>query len=315
MSLKSLFISYNQQDAEIVKRLYKHLEEHGITVWLDQESLYGGEAWPKALGEAIQEHDYFLLCWSANSRASHFVELEWNTAIAMKKFIIPYFVDDTPLPAVLRSINGVHTADEVLTALKVPVSHVRPEEQEEVVRKLETIEETDPLEVAKVIRATFFQPGMHVQGTVIQVAGDYIAEHAKPSETEKKKPLEKWHTWATLAVALLTMFTLILDLPEKFKGLFVSEEISAISQTFTGIVRDSLTGDVLPGVAIHILNVLNVDGDTMTDDTGRFVLQFETTKPYIELEGKLQGYQPLRQNVTLTPPSTYNTYPMTALSK
>ena len=277
----------------------------------DQQSLYGGTRWPKALGEAIRANDFFLLCWSEQARASHFVELEWNTALALKKPIIPFLLDTTPLPPVLSSIHGVDAVEAVLNALAETVSPAKAEEQEAVIRKLEAVTETDPAKIVEVVRATFYQPGMHVGGSVFNVAGDFVAGTTDTSR--RKKPLEKWLAWAALVVALLTVLTLLLDLPGKIQGLFVSDEPTPTAHLFTGIIKDRVTGNLLPGVVVHILDVTELEGDTLTDHLGHFSFTFETLKPFVELEGNREGYQRLRQNVTLTPPTTHTTFPMTPL--
>ena len=58
--------------AEICPHLAATLQDlraHGITVWRDQDSLYGGQNWPKAIGEAIAAHDVLLLVWSQGGRS------------------------------------------------------------------------------------------------------------------------------------------------------------------------------------------------------------------------------------------------------
>jgi hypothetical protein len=69
-----VFISYARTDLSAVRPIEHALRSHGITVWRDQESIYGGQQWPKAIGEAIAAHDCFLLVWSESAARSHFVE-------------------------------------------------------------------------------------------------------------------------------------------------------------------------------------------------------------------------------------------------
>ena len=58
----------------------------------------GGQKWPKVLGKAIADHDVLFLVWSKHAAASHFVEFEWCTAIALKKTIIRCLLDSTVMP-------------------------------------------------------------------------------------------------------------------------------------------------------------------------------------------------------------------------
>ena len=96
--MPNVFISYAREDLAVVQPLEQALIACGIGVWRDQESLYGGQQWPKAIGDAISAHDVLLLAWSKHAAASHFVEFEWTTAIALRKTILPCFArrDATP---------------------------------------------------------------------------------------------------------------------------------------------------------------------------------------------------------------------------
>jgi hypothetical protein len=102
-----VLISYARHDLSAVQQLERTLQAHDLIVWRDQESIYGGQQWPKAIGEAIAAHDYVLLVWSKSAAQSHFVEFEWNSAIALRKIILPCLLDDTPLPPALRAINAI----------------------------------------------------------------------------------------------------------------------------------------------------------------------------------------------------------------
>ena len=94
--MPSVFVSYSRADLRLIEQLEARLKDHPeISIWRDQDKIYGGQKWPKVLGEAIADQDVFLLPWSRNSAASHFVEFEWCTAIALKKTIVPCLLDDT----------------------------------------------------------------------------------------------------------------------------------------------------------------------------------------------------------------------------
>lgn len=109
--MPSVFLSYPRADLPLIEQLEAQLKSYpDIAIWQDQEKIYGGQKWPKVLGEAIADQEVFLLAWSENSAISHFVELEWNTAIALKKTIIPCLLDDTPLAPSLRAFLWVFSA-------------------------------------------------------------------------------------------------------------------------------------------------------------------------------------------------------------
>ncbi|MEZ5534563.1 MAG: toll/interleukin-1 receptor domain-containing protein [Thiolinea sp.] len=87
--MQSAFISYSTQNEAAVIPYEKRLIELGVNVWRDKSNLRQGQLSPMRLGEAIAEQEAVLLFWSANAAASHFVTLEWNTALALQKSIIP----------------------------------------------------------------------------------------------------------------------------------------------------------------------------------------------------------------------------------
>ncbi|HWF60905.1 MAG TPA: toll/interleukin-1 receptor domain-containing protein [Nitrospira sp.] len=75
--MPSVFVSYSRADLRLIEQLEARLKDHPeISIWRDQDKIYGGQKWPKVLGEAIADQDVFLLTWSRNSAASHFVELD-----------------------------------------------------------------------------------------------------------------------------------------------------------------------------------------------------------------------------------------------
>jgi tetratricopeptide (TPR) repeat protein len=179
--MHSAFISYSRDDVTRVEELDHTLRENGVTSWRDQDSLYGGQQWPKAIGEAIAAYDYFLLIWSKNAADSHFVEFEWTTAIALRKAIIPCLLDDTPLPPSLQGIHGIGIKDlhealpRVLTALQTPIPEpAQARHNAEVIDKLQEIQGADPVQVVGQAKAAFDQKGWSLQGNVYQAEGDII---------------------------------------------------------------------------------------------------------------------------------------------
>src|SRR5690348_14622691 len=106
--MPNVFLSYSREDLPLVEELEIQLRKHSeVSVWRDQEKLYGGQKWPRILGEAIADQDFFLLAWSQNSARSHFVEFEWCTALALKKCVIPCLLDNTELPPSLAATHAI----------------------------------------------------------------------------------------------------------------------------------------------------------------------------------------------------------------
>ena len=60
--MPTVFLSYSRADLLLIEQLEAQLTSHPeIAIWRDQEKIYGGQKWPKILGEAIADQDVFLL--------------------------------------------------------------------------------------------------------------------------------------------------------------------------------------------------------------------------------------------------------------
>jgi hypothetical protein len=176
--MPKVFISYTRSDLNRAQELEQALRAHGVSVWRDQHNLYGGDRWPKKLGEAIADCDAMLLLWSAHSAASHFVEFEWTTALALKKTIIPLLLDETKLPPALAAINGIacHNSDEalpkILAALPDAPQPHETERRNQVIAQLERVTAAEPAEALRQAQALFTQSNIKVGGHFIQGGGN-----------------------------------------------------------------------------------------------------------------------------------------------
>lgn len=151
----TVFISYSQDDLELVKIIHDKLSEKGIPVWRDQKSIYGGDTWPKILGEAIRDSDFVLLCWSQQAKSSYFVELEWTTTLALKKPIIPLLLDEAPLPPSLSSRNGIRSVEAVIEALKQARPSRDTKREDAVIKKLASYDNAEPQVISESIRSIY----------------------------------------------------------------------------------------------------------------------------------------------------------------
>jgi len=240
--MPSVFLSYSRDDLPRIEQLEVQLKaDPEISIWRDQEKIYGGQKWPKVLGEAIADQDVFLLAWSKKSSVSHFVEFEWNTAIALKKTIVPCLLDDTPLAPSLRTFQGYLVRDVVgLTKTLAAAPLADPGRRTPVLRKLNDIVATDETTVLTQAKAVFAQQQWTVQGIVYQAGGDIHIHHdpAHPSIPEKPKPLvEKWQAWVGLLVGILTAITLVIELFPTTKSnpphKELQSEVMELDQLFT----------------------------------------------------------------------------------
>jgi hypothetical protein len=297
-----VFLSYARDDLQVVQRLEQDLVAHGLTVWRDQDSIYGGQQWPKAIGEAIATHDWVVLVWSQHAARSHFVELEWNIALALQTPVIPCCLDQTPFPPALSSTTGIdlrvlpEALPRLLQALLQSAASPDAVRQASVVAQLAQIPPAAPAQVVEAVKATFTQQGWSVQGNVYQASGDiYITERQPAPPT--KTWLERWQIRVAFVAALLAICSYAFDLPKKVKEVLPSKPgPTRVVQTLAGVVWDD-TSAPIAGVEIVLPEV---QATTTTDQHGLFTLQVKATpqRP-VRLIARKDGYEMYTTDATL----------------
>ncbi len=142
--MPTVFLSHSREDLPLIEQLEAQLKNHHeISIWRDQDKIYGGQKWPKVLGEAIADQDVFLLAWSKNSATSHFVEFEWCAAIALKKTLVVCLLDKTELHSSLTATQAIPVSDrpKIVAAITGADISVDAGRRAQVIGKLEQIEE------------------------------------------------------------------------------------------------------------------------------------------------------------------------------
>ena len=262
--MPNVFLSYVRKDVELAKKLEQALKLSGYFVWRDQESIYGGEQWPKVLGEAIADTDFILLLWSKNAAQAHFVEFEWTTAVALRKTIIPCLTDDTPLPHSLMAINGIVLKDfqqgfaEIIKSLSRSIAKTDSKYTLQIIDKLAEIKSTDPEKVVKTANR-IFQRDSYTQGTVLQAGRDiYITTH-------NTNILRKWQSWVILFAAFV-LIGVQFDWTAKIVKIYDQVTGKANTCMFSGSIVD-LNGKLVTDVEII---VQDNKGAGKTDSHGEF---------------------------------------------
>jgi hypothetical protein len=98
-----VFISYAHADSEEVERIVSMLEESGIKVWIDRESIHAGRQWRKEIVEGIDNASAFVIHLSSSAAASINVLKELNLAEeAEDPFVIPMMLENIQLPSQMR---------------------------------------------------------------------------------------------------------------------------------------------------------------------------------------------------------------------
>jgi hypothetical protein len=114
---KHLFVSYAQQDAEIVSQFVAQLRyelrqrQTPVDVWLDREELTPGANWEKSIEEAIRTSVGVLFFVSPASARSERAAREVGAALGQGRLILPIVLGDVSsigdVPFVLRELNFV----------------------------------------------------------------------------------------------------------------------------------------------------------------------------------------------------------------
>ena len=59
-----MFVSYVQENRELVARLVQELRSRNVNVWFDRDALPPGVFWRDEIRKAVSGHEYFLACFS-----------------------------------------------------------------------------------------------------------------------------------------------------------------------------------------------------------------------------------------------------------
>lgn len=280
--MPSVFLSYSRADLPIVRSIAQKLTANGVSVWRDQEKLYAGEKWPKRLGEAIAEHDFFLLAWSESAARSYYIEFEWCTALALKKRIVPCWLDDTALPPSLRAFQGTDgrylskAIEDILRSIRSPVAD-QSERTAEVLQKLGDIQDEEAGNVLAAARTVYDQKNWIVHGHVIQGENVTVtinqSDNERPKNEHPKGVLEKWQVRLGIVVALLSIAVYSFQIKDRLwplsadsKAPMLHEPLSNLEQPFAGTIYGE-GNQRLPGVQV-LLPEFHLEA--VTDKNGHF---------------------------------------------
>jgi|GEM_PF-4143956 len=89
-----IFLSYSREDAKPVSELAKRMRESGWEVWMDVQSIAGGDEWRDQIAQGISGSKAVVLNVSPSACSSDYVRKEVFFAIRHKKLIIPVMVGD-----------------------------------------------------------------------------------------------------------------------------------------------------------------------------------------------------------------------------
>ena len=126
-AVPSVFISYSHKDSKLANDLKGDLRRSGISVWIDERLQAADEAWLKQLEIAIREQQYFLFLMTPDSVESEYCQWELNTALSLKKVIIPLMVKKTDAPKTIASLQHIDFSKDYGNGLNLLIQTIRRE--------------------------------------------------------------------------------------------------------------------------------------------------------------------------------------------
>ncbi len=109
---REFFFSYARADSEFALELATCLRNAGLSLWIDQLDLLGGQRWDEAIHRALQNCQGMIVVLSPESVASHNVLDEVAYAIEEGKRLVPVLLRRCDIPFRLRRFQYVDlTAD------------------------------------------------------------------------------------------------------------------------------------------------------------------------------------------------------------
>jgi hypothetical protein len=87
-----IFLSYSREDSKPVAELAGHMKKSGCDVWMDVNSIAGGEEWRDQIAQGISVSNAIVLNVSPSSCSSDYVRKEVFFGIRHKKPIVPVMV-------------------------------------------------------------------------------------------------------------------------------------------------------------------------------------------------------------------------------
>jgi len=127
MASYDIFLSHASEDKDWVQKLEAELSAFGLTVFLDTKDILPTDNWVQIISEAIRESTILVLILSQYSISKTWVIQEWTAHMASHGPIgrlLPIWLDDTPLPAILASTQALDCRDRDICKATQVISRV-----------------------------------------------------------------------------------------------------------------------------------------------------------------------------------------------
>jgi len=97
-----VFVSYSTIDKTITNTIVASLEQNQIRCWFAPRDIKPSEDWGRAISNAIEESNIFLIIFSGNSNRSQHVLDELNLAMSQEIPILPYRIENLEPDGAMR---------------------------------------------------------------------------------------------------------------------------------------------------------------------------------------------------------------------
>lgn len=165
LNVATVFISYNNKDVDVAKRIQKRLEAEGFKVIRDEDAIETGERISDFINKSIRQSQFTLSVISRNSLVSAWVAMETITSgyseVLLERKFLPVHIDDDffnsrfvddasdKIDAEIEEINNIITdrnkKDRGIEDLQDSLSRLRKLRRDlpEIVGKLRSLKCTD----------------------------------------------------------------------------------------------------------------------------------------------------------------------------
>lgn len=129
-----IFISYSIKDQKQAQSICKNLEDNSIECWMAPRNIRLGDDFAEQIGQAIRDCDALVFIASKNSDQSQAVHNEIKLAYDMKKMVVPFLIDDSPIndfsKSILYYIGNIQWIDAYSSDIKHASKHLVQEIKE-----------------------------------------------------------------------------------------------------------------------------------------------------------------------------------------
>jgi hypothetical protein len=119
-----IFLSHSSKDKPKVELIYQDLIGQNFKVWFDKEDINGGDVWPQALQDGIDNSKVLVLIWTEEAKKSDWVQREIAWALSKNIPVIPMLMDNTELNISIQTIQFIDARSGYAGAFPELVSRI-----------------------------------------------------------------------------------------------------------------------------------------------------------------------------------------------